>query len=66
MSFVVACSGPRRLALLGNCQCGCGTALKDGAPDIGIMGRLGLQWIAAGCSVWLGFSVRYIVGRRRK
>ena len=44
----------------------CGTASEDGACGIGIMGRLGLQRTVAVCSVWLGFPVRYIVGRRRK
>jgi hypothetical protein len=44
----------------------CGTASKDGTRGIGIMGRLGLQRTAAGCSAWLGFSVRYIIKRRRK
>ena len=43
-----------------------GTASKDGTGGLGIMGQLGLQRIAAGCSAWLGFPVRYIVGRRRK
>ena len=43
-----------------------GTASKDGACGIGIMGQFGLQRIAAGCSAWLGFPVRYIVGRRHK
>ena len=43
-----------------------GTASKDGACSTGIMGQLGLQRTAAGCSAWLGFSVQYIVGRWRK
>jgi len=43
-----------------------GTASKDGACGTGILGRLGLQRIAAGCSTWLGFPVQYIVGRWRK
>ena len=43
-----------------------GTASKDGACGIGIMGRLGLQRTVAGCSAWLGYSVRYIVERWRK
>ena len=43
-----------------------GTASKDGACGIGIMGQFGLQRIAAGCSAWLGFPVRYIVRRWRK
>ena len=43
-----------------------GTASKDGACGIGIMGRLSLQRTMAVCSAWLGFPVRYIVGRRHK
>ena len=43
-----------------------GTTSKDDACGIGIMGRLGLQQIVAGCSAWLGFPVRYIVRRWRK
>ena len=43
-----------------------GTASKDGACGIDIMGRLGLQMTAAVCSAWLGFPVWYIVGRWRK
>ena len=41
----------------------CGTASEDDACGIGIVGRLGLQHTAAGCSAWLGFPVQYIVGR---
>ena len=43
-----------------------GMTLKDGACSIDIEGRIGLQWTVAGCSAWLGYSVRYIVGRRCK
>ena len=43
-----------------------GTASKDGACGTDILGRLGLQQTAAGCSAWLGFSVQYIVKRWRK
>jgi hypothetical protein len=43
-----------------------GTASKDGASGIGIVGRLGWQRTAAGCLAWLGYSVRYIVERWRK
>ena len=38
-----------------------GTASKDGACGIGIVGRLGWQRTAAGCLAWLGYPVRYIV-----
>ena len=43
-----------------------GTASKDGACGIGIMGQLGLQRTAAVCSAWLGFPVQYIVKRWHK
>ena len=42
-----------------------GTASEDGACGIVIVGRLGWQRIAAGCSAWLGYSVWYIIGRWR-
>ena len=43
-----------------------GTASKDGACGIGIMGPFDLQRTTAVCSAWLGFPVQYIVGRWRK
>lgn len=43
-----------------------GTTSEDESCGNGIVGQLGLQRTAAGCSVWLGYPVQYIVRRRRK
>ena len=67
--MVVDCGSLQRIAAAGvawQLSVWCGIASKDGAGGFGIMGRLGLQRIAVGCSAWLGFPVQYIVGRRRK
>jgi hypothetical protein len=70
---VAACSGPRRLVLLGNAwqwSVQRGTTLEDVACGIsigiGIVGRLGLQRTVAGRSARLGYPVRDIIERWRK
>jgi hypothetical protein len=63
---LAACSGPRRLVLLGNNQCGVGQRRDDGACGNDILGRLSLQRITVRGSTSLGPLVRYNVGRRRK
>jgi hypothetical protein len=52
VSALAACSGPRRLALPVRRR----TASEDGACSNDIVGRLGLQRTAAGCSVLVGDS----------